>query len=77
MTDGKLTIEEAPKMGNIIFSLNDGEPFVEMRANGDFLVKGKLVVTDMAVYDAVKEYFELANAQMKQSMKCQGCKCQD
>lgn len=40
-------------------------PMLEIRGNGDFLVKGKLVTNDIEIYHALKEFLRKAKIELR------------
>ena len=58
MTDLKLTGEEIER-DSIIFYTNENNEMLKLCANGDILVKGKLIENDKEVVDAFREFLKL------------------
>jgi len=44
--------------GNITFSVPGCANMLELKENGEFWVKGKLVINDMEIYNTLKEFLE-------------------
>jgi len=52
---------EPVKTGSILFTTGPGAPpSLEIKPNGDFLVKGKKITNDMEVYEAFKEWLRVS-----------------
>ena len=48
-----------PKEQSIIFNVSNCDEILKLEANGDILVKGKLIENDKQVVDALREFIKV------------------
>jgi len=48
-----------PKEQSIIFNVSNYDEILKLEANGDILVKGKLIENDKQVVDALREFIKV------------------
>ena len=57
--ENKERVLDAPLESNTItFTASNSEPILELKADGDIFVKGKLVENDTEVVDALREFLQ-------------------
>jgi len=56
-----ISVDQKYVNNNVVFQLNNEDPILELRKNGDIFVKGKLVENDKEVVDGLREFLEGVN----------------
>jgi len=58
-----------PKEQSIIFNVSNCDEILKLEANGDILVKGKLIENDKQVVDALREFIKVTKQCLKRKQQ--------